>query len=42
MIQVTIARFSQAFGCNTMLELNPVFTRIKDMRERVDVLRGYL
>jgi hypothetical protein len=26
----------------TMLELNPSFVRIKDMRERVDALRGYL
>jgi len=25
-----------------MLELNPIFVRIKDMRERADALRGYL
>ena len=25
-----------------MLELNPLFHRIKDMQERVGVLRGYL
>ena len=25
-----------------MLELNPLFHRIKDMQERVSVLRGYL
>ncbi len=26
----------------TMLEVNPLFTQIKDMQGRTDVLRGYL
>ena len=34
--------FFPAVGFNDMLELSPIFTHIKDMQERVDVLRGYL